>query len=184
MDFSTFSHEIRSSVRPFNVAEVERLLTTVELTDKDLAPYLVWDEQRYSRNLVVQTDNSALYVMTWLPGQFTAIHDHRGSTCGVRVLSGTMTEIRYLMAPSGCLYPAGTSALHSGELSVSIDEDVHQVGNIEKDEGLVTLHLYTPPMKGMKFYDTRDTWIKGYDELIASTVKLSAPTIHEASASL
>jgi cysteine dioxygenase len=110
--------------------------------------------------------------MTWLSGQFTAIHDHRGSVCGVRVLTGTVTEIRYNHGPNSYLYPVGSSALHAGELSVAIDDDIHQVGNMEKDSGLVTLHLYTPPMsKGMKYYDTSDTWINGYDQLIASSIK-------------
>ena len=175
MNFSTFSHTVKSADQPIEASDVERMLLNVNVTEEELAPYLIWNETRYSRNLVTQTEHCALYVMTWLPGQFTAIHDHRGSTCGVRVLSGTMTEITYHRAPNSCLYPVGSSALHAGELSVTMDEDVHQVGNLEKDIGLVTLHLYTPPMgRGMKYYDTYDTWINGYDQLIASSIK---PTV-------
>src|SRR5205807_7632445 len=46
-------------------------------------------------------DALPIWVLCWRNGQRSPIHDHRGSSCGVRVLRGTMTETQFAFAPNG-----------------------------------------------------------------------------------
>ena len=41
------------------------------------------------------------WVMCWRNGQRSPIHDHKGSSCAVRVLRGTLTETLFAFAPNG-----------------------------------------------------------------------------------
>src|SRR5688500_12582187 len=55
----------------------------------------------YQRNpLRFGTGYHAL-VLCWRNGQRSPIHDHRGSSCAVRVLSGVATETHFECGPNG-----------------------------------------------------------------------------------
>src|SRR6186997_3370169 len=67
---------------PQLVAELQEL----EIGCDDLAEHVRFSDQQYARNLVCKGAWYHLLVLCWQNGQRSPIHDHAGSTCGVRVL--------------------------------------------------------------------------------------------------
>jgi len=66
-----------------------------------LRPYIFFDGQKpYTRNVVTVNEHYALIAMCWSPGRSSPVHDHAGSGCWLRVISGGLTESLY-SGPSG-----------------------------------------------------------------------------------
>lgn len=78
-----------------NKDEVSRVLSAYESQEEDWIQYAFFDEKCYTRNLVdVVNGNYNLVIMGWNPGQKTNIHNHSGSGCFNKILSGALREIR------------------------------------------------------------------------------------------
>jgi cysteine dioxygenase len=99
-----------------------------------------------------------LLVLCWKNGQRSPIHDHAGSTCGLRVLRGVMTETAFVFTPNGHVKAMGSRDLAEGAVCGTQDDDLHQISNLQAgDAELVTLHVYTPPLVWMGTYSMYDT---------------------------
>ena len=97
-------------------------------------------------------------ILCWRKGQRSPIHDHTGSSCGVRVLEGTATETSFAQTPDGYVYATGSRELPPGAVCGSQDADIHQVSNLQPgDADLITLHVYSPPLLHMGMYSLTDT---------------------------
>jgi cysteine dioxygenase len=129
----------------------------------------------YQRNLVFSSEHLELLLLCWLPGQRTPLHDHTGSICGVQVLKGCATEIRFKYSRCGTLIPDRSFEVPAGGTTVSRDADVHMIANLSADnQNLVTLHCYSPRLENMKLYDQRETIFSDYDTLLHSIVPREA----------
>ena len=96
-------------------------------------------------------------MLCWRSGQRSPIHDHAGSSCGVRVLRGTLTETLFEFAPNGHVKATFSRDLPEGAVCGSEDADMHQVSNLQAgDADLVTLHVYTPPLRLMHTFSLTD----------------------------
>jgi cysteine dioxygenase len=135
-------------------AELEEL----EVDLDDLAEYVRFSSKSYARNLVQGGDWYHLLVLCWRNGQRSPIHDHAGSSCGVRVMRGTMTETRFAFAANGHVKALGSTDYPVGTVIGSQDSDLHQVSNLQDGhDDLVTLHVYSPPLFRMGTYSITDT---------------------------
>jgi cysteine dioxygenase len=133
------------------LAELEALLCDLEVTAEELASCVLYDEANYKRNLLSEGDAYQALVLCWLPGQLSPIHDHTGSSCGVRVISGICTEIMYQRNADGTLSATEPIDYPAPGVRGAQDSDIHIVGNFGT-EGLVTLHVYSPPLRLMNTY--------------------------------
>jgi cysteine dioxygenase len=133
--------------------ELKAELADFEVGVEELAPHVRYAERTYRRNLVRATDWYNLWVLCWRNGQRSPIHDHRGSSCAVRVLEGMMTETVFEFAPNGHVKALFSRDLAPGSVVGSEDTDLHQVSNLQAgDADLVTLHIYSPPLILMGTY--------------------------------
>ncbi|MFI4861260.1 MAG: cysteine dioxygenase [Phycisphaerales bacterium JB063] len=124
------------------------------LTLDDLKEYVVFDEHDYRRNLVVEGPMYEVLLLCWKSGQRSPIHDHAHSVCGVKVLRGTLTEVRYRETPCGQVIPKDVRAMQFGGMCASVDHDIHEISNMEAPgQDLVTMHIYSPPLREMAMYD-------------------------------
>jgi cysteine dioxygenase len=132
-------------------------LNALHLDCDDVTDFLCFSDRGYTRNLVRAGTWYHVLVLCWKNGQRSPIHDHAGSSCGVRVLRGTLTETLFAFAPNGHVYPTFSRQLAPGSVVGSQDADMHQVSNLQ-DGGadLVTLHVYTPPLRQMGTYSLTD----------------------------
>ena len=135
-----------------------------EITCDDVQPYLRFGERSYQRNLVQPGRWYHAWVLCWRNGQRSPIHDHRGSSCVVRVLRGVLTETVFEFAPNGHVKACCSRDFDTGSLLASSDTDLHQVSNLQAGQAdLVTLHVYSPPLVRMGTYSltdgTRGEWM-------------------------
>ncbi|MEO1277514.1 MAG: cysteine dioxygenase family protein [Planctomycetota bacterium] len=130
------------------------LLEELDITRHDIAPACVFGARGYRRNTIARGEWFELLALCWRSGDCTPIHDHEGSSCAFKVIEGQGTEIRYERTASGLVCPIGRAMLDEGTVCAAEDNDIHQVANMQaKDTDLITLHIYSPPIKQMGTYD-------------------------------
>ena len=145
--------------------ELTRAMNELDITIDDVCEYVEFDPQRYRRNLMYNGRGFQALVLCWRNGQRSPIHDHIGSTCGVRVLKGVMTETIFEHAPNGMIYASSSRELPEGFVCGSQDDEIHQVSNLQgNDEDLLTLHIYSPPLLSMNMYSLVDPLIQPFDD--------------------
>jgi cysteine dioxygenase len=132
---------------------LEERLKLLSINWTEVEPFVKFGEETYRRNLMRSGPAYHALVLCWRNGQRSPIHDHFGSSCGVRVLRGVCTETIFERNAAGHLYPTETHKLRAGQCCGSQDQDIHQISNIEPDgSDLVTLHVYSPPLIAMGQY--------------------------------
>lgn len=145
-------------------SELEEIFRTFSPEAVDVAPWVTFSADGYTRNRISVCEEFELLVLCWRSGQLTPVHDHSGSACVVKVIQGTATEISYERSPCNLLVPTKTVRLECDSVTGSFDADVHQLGNLEAPgEDLVTLHCYSPPLLSMRAYQSEETFFGGYD---------------------
>jgi predicted metal-dependent enzyme (double-stranded beta helix superfamily) len=107
-------------------------------------------ETRWSVRVAVADDYEA-WLLTWLPGQSTGLHDHGGSAGAFTVLSGVVEEST--LAPARFRRPAALvhRTLSAGRVRAFGPDYVHDVTNTGT-EPAVSLHVYAPALDTMRFY--------------------------------
>ena len=105
-----------------------------------------YDYYNYKRNLIYRNYNYELYIICWLPKHQSKLHFHPKNGCIFKILSGIMTELRYLNTKETIFLK------HEKDKTEYIDNDIgkHIVANTEKRIPLVSLHLYSPPIRRKK----------------------------------
>jgi cysteine dioxygenase len=137
--------------------ELADLLGQLQVELADLGGAVAFDPGGYRRNLIRHGPAYEALVLCWRSGQRSTIHDHRGSSCGVRVLAGTATETTYRRQPGAGVLPVRVLNRRTGTICATQDEDIHEMSNLAADgRDLVTLHVYSPPLRTMGVYSRSD----------------------------
>src|SRR5437867_6547238 len=128
-------------------------LKRLEVNRAAIQPYAQFSPERYRRNLMHAGPAYHALILCWRNGQQSPIHDHRGSACAVRVLSGQATETVFEMTDEGRLFEVQERKLAPGFMCATQDLDIHRLSNVQGNGAdLVTLHLYSPPLLTMGQY--------------------------------
>ncbi len=145
--------------------ELERALGGLAITLEDVRPFVAFGAESYRRNLMHAGPAYQALVLCWRNGQRSPIHDHQGSSCGVRVLSGTALETVFARAHNSMIYALRSRSIGPGTICATEDDDIHQVSNLADDGGdLVTLHVYSPPLLRMGTYSLFGKEVTAYQE--------------------
>jgi cysteine dioxygenase len=137
-----------------DLSVLERLLTETNVSRCDIASTCIFGIKGYRRNCISRSDWYELLACCWHSADRTPIHDHRGVSCAFKVIEGEGTEIRFKTTPSGLICPTQSVTMPCGYICAANDSDIHQVANMQnKDQDLVTLHIYSPPISKMHTYD-------------------------------
>ena len=157
-----FTSELRSlPARAFDkVDEVHEFLRTHRVNPDSLSPYLVWDRQHYTRNLIDKTDLYELIAICWEVGQVSSIHNHRDQHCWMAAPIGRLKVQNYRVlwqdGEAGKCKIEPTDILEiNQENPVSVDplEPVHRVFNpAELNQRAVSLHVYSRPFDSCVVY--------------------------------
>src|SRR5205823_10722395 len=103
-------------------------------------------EERFSA-LVESTADVEVWLLSWLPGQHTDLHDHGGSAGAYTVVNGVLTE-RVVKNPGPVEF---SHAVTVGQTRVFGPNYVHQVRNLGTDPA-VSIHVYRPHRAPMTPY--------------------------------
>jgi len=133
------------------LSELQQRLENDGISAASLADYIHFSDERYSRNLVAHGPQFYALVLCWKPGQASPIHDHKGASCGVRVIQGTATETSFRWQQDR-LVPDRVTTMQAGEVCGSFDDDIHEIRNNGADN-LVTLHIYSPYLDNINLYE-------------------------------
>ena len=90
---------------------VRRFLQDTPVSAESLAPYLNWDRQHYTRNLIDRTSLYELMAICWEVGQASSVHNHRDQNCWMAVPIGRLQVENYHLVhqgPGGRHLPART----------------------------------------------------------------------------
>ncbi len=142
---------------PADRATVYELLMDSHVTSKDMIEACKFDNIRYARNVLARSQWYELVVICWRSGQSSPIHDHLGTICGVRVVDGVATETTYREVAGGRVQPVGRREFGPDKVLISCDTDIHLITNEVADQGLITLHLYSPALT-MRYFQEEGQW--------------------------
>ncbi len=100
----------------------------------------------YSRTTIYRDDRLEVVVVCFADGQTTSVHDHQGSNCVIRVLSGKLLESLFSASADGSLHWLDSHCLHEGDVSGLDGKQIHQVSNMDP-RGTVLINFYSPPFQ-------------------------------------
>jgi cysteine dioxygenase len=151
--------------------ELTRRIEDLSIGFDDVAPFAHFGARTYQRNLMHEGPGYQALILCWRAGQRSPIHDHRGSSCGVRVLRGIATETFFDRTPDGYIYATASRQLAEGSVCGSQDDDIHQMSNLQcGGADLVTLHVYSPALIQMGMYSLTDRRIEQYLDPVVGMV--------------
>src|SRR5215467_8426493 len=70
--------------------QVINFLKSAPVDADTLSPYLRWDRQHYTRNLIDKTPLYELIAICWEIGQVSSVHNHRDQNCWMAVPIGRL----------------------------------------------------------------------------------------------
>jgi Cysteine dioxygenase type I len=91
-----------------------------------------------------------VWLLSWLPGQGTDLHDHGSSSGAFAVARGTVTE-RVVAVRPGAEVGESSTDLIAGRVRYFGPHYVHQVVN-SLSEPAVSVHVYAPALRWMNTY--------------------------------
>jgi len=158
----------RADTRNMPQAAFNEMALRLDLDDALVGAHVNFSDDHYARNLVCRTAAFELLVLCWKPGQASTIHDHAGSLNVTRVYLGDLTSrtfrrrdggrgVTEVGGAAGGELPRGPVELIdeqvlSGTGAAVVDRgEIHQLAN-ESEAGLVTVHLYAPPLTDIVVY--------------------------------
>src|SRR6202166_1617799 len=93
---------------------VRRFLADNPVNADSLAPYLTWDRQHYTRNLIDRTPLYELMAICWEVGQASSVHNHRDQNCWMAAPVGRLQVENFHVEHQDI--SAGECTIHSTEI--------------------------------------------------------------------
>jgi len=140
--------------------QIIQFLQHTPVTPETLAPYLTWDQQHYTRNLIDKTPLYELIAICWEIGQVSSVHNHRDQNCWMAVPIGRLMVENYRVisqdVEKGCCELATADKVEMNPArpcAVDPLEPVHRVYNPrEFNQRAVSLHVYSRPFDSCVVY--------------------------------
>ncbi|MCJ8341138.1 MAG: cysteine dioxygenase family protein [Pseudomonadales bacterium] len=136
------------------------IIESVPIDLTELRPYHHYGSSSYGRNLIYTGVGFEIILLCWQPQQYSTPHDHQGSLCIMKCISGELTEQRYQLqakAVNNCiLSPTERVTFCDGEVtSITDQQGLHKLGNETAAEAC-SLHFYFPPIHSANAYNEQD----------------------------
>jgi len=132
---------------------VQALLAKMPVAEASLAPFLSWDPQHYTRNLIDKTTLYELIAICWEVGQGSSVHNHRDQNCWMAAPIGKLLvenfQVGFQDIEAGkCQLQASNTVELTAANPCAVDpkKPVHRVVNPrEAHQRAVSLHVYSQP---------------------------------------
>ncbi|SEC07298.1 Cysteine dioxygenase type I [Amycolatopsis tolypomycina] len=139
-------------LRPENPALRHPVRVALEVAaDRDRWKHLLrYDPDERFATLVSKDEQQEVWLMSWLPGQYTDLHDHAFASGAFTVVAGHLTEAVARRAPDGRAVTE-LHALSVGQSRVFGPGYVHEVRNDGPDPA-ISVHVYRDAGRAMRPY--------------------------------
>jgi len=127
-----------------SVGKLKKLLQEAQIKSEELMPWADFEHSpadSYGRNLVYDGGFFEVMVMSWLPQDFSAIHDHGYTEWGAVQIFGP-AEHAIFFAQDGEIKTLSRNLVNSGQIVGVGNQLVHQMGNPTEDTNFLSLHIY------------------------------------------
>jgi cysteine dioxygenase len=131
-----FFLDLVTSLRTIVTRDGARLRSRARFTETD-----------YHRELVGQRDGAEIWLLSWLPGQITPIHDHGGAHSACTVLSGELYEERFVRRRGRTVDVGGMHRRPGMHDLIGLDV-IHRVRPLVPT---ISLHVVIPGAEGMTY---------------------------------
>lgn len=136
-----------------STAEILAFLQRTTVDPASLSPYLNWDRQHYTRNLIDKTPLYELIAICWEVGQVSSVHNHRDQNCWMAVPIGRLQVENFHLTSQDLdrgicrITPTDTVEMNPAHpCAVDPADPVHRVVNPKQfGERAVSLHIYSHP---------------------------------------
>jgi len=140
--------------------EITAFLERTPVSAETLEPYLTWDRQHYTRNLIDKTPLYELIAICWEVGQASSVHNHRDQNCWMAAPIGRLKVENYKLISQDlekgrCQLTVADTVEINASHPCAVDplEPVHRVYNPrEFNERAVSLHVYSRPFDSCIVY--------------------------------
>jgi predicted metal-dependent enzyme (double-stranded beta helix superfamily) len=140
--------------------QIIEFLRSAPVTPDTLVPYLTWDRQHYTRNLIDKTPLYELIAICWEIGQASSVHNHRDQNCWMAVPIGRLLVENYRVISQSleqgrCQVETADTVEMNPSHPCAVDplEPVHRVFNPrEFNQRAVSLHVYSRPFDSCVVY--------------------------------
>ena len=150
----------RASIYEDKVLDLEALLqiaSSLALTAERYRSKLDADMAARSGIRLVGADTHDVWILRWPPGAAVTPHDHGSSNAGFVVATGTLREVRWSDGART------EQVLRHGEGTTVEAGMVHDV--VALDEEAVSVHVYSPPLSRMAYFDDKARVVVFEEEL-------------------
>lgn len=152
MTLNPKAKQVLDSLKNPSKNEMKEALVNINITLDNIEPSLQSPEDKpYYRKLLYKSEEVELLVMKWSDLE-CAPHDHGHSQGWIQVLNGTSVNSVYDVKEDTLPRELFKEHHSKGKFFYAPKKGVHKMQAADK-RGLVTLHLYSPPITGMKVYD-------------------------------
>ena len=140
--------------------EILAFLERTSVAPETLSPYLNWDRQHYTRNLIDKTSLYELIAICWEVGQASSVHNHRDQNCWMSAPIGRLHVENFHLVSQDVdhgrsqLTPTDIVEMNSAHpCAVNPADPVHRVVNPTTfGERAVSLHIYSRPFDSCVVY--------------------------------
>ncbi len=156
--FSQIGARLRQTEAPYDAATIRDVLALLGRAELNPVEWEQFSEQRsdrYTRNVVAVDECFVALCLTWDAGQASKIHDHAGSSCFVKLLSGDLEEQKYAARYADGTWRelGGPEAVVAGDATYMDDSrGLHRISNPSAEVPAVSLHIYAPGFEQCGIY--------------------------------
>jgi len=132
-----------SDTKPQNSNQLKEIIEATPLMREELLPYNNFEHPKnesYGRRLIYENSFFCIYLMSWCPGDFTAIHDHGTTQWGCVLALDDFVHRLYAFENNKLVLKDDKPFLKHQKASVHSDV-IHMMGNDGKNNTL-SLHIY------------------------------------------
>ncbi|WP_191561543.1 cysteine dioxygenase [Metabacillus idriensis] len=152
MKLSDRIQSILGSVKSPSKTDLFKALEKLNIQLEELKPVLKTDHEKpYYRKLLYKDEKLELLVMNWSDLECVP-HDHGKSYGWIQVINGTSQNTIYEVKENILPSELFTEHQEKGKMFFAPKKGVHKMSD-SGGTSLVTLHLYSPPITGMRVYD-------------------------------
>lgn len=124
------------------IAHPVRIAHELAAERRSWAHFVRYDQNRRWAGLLERTEHHEAWLLTWLPGQHTDLHDHGGADGAFTVVSGVLSE-RAVRSDEGRHAAEVLHTLRTGQSRVFGPNYAHEVRNHGPDP-VISIHVYRP----------------------------------------